>query len=120
MEIIGIDHVQIAIPAGSEEQARAFYAHVLGLEEIPKPEELARRGGLWFRCGAQQLHLGIEGDFRAAKKAHPALVVTNVAELAEVLRRAGLEPRAADDLPGVRRLFVADPFGNRLEFLERP
>ena len=120
MKIIGIDHVQIAIPAGSEHEARVFYADLLGLEEIPKPEEMARRGGLWFRCGAQQLHLGIEADFRAAKKAHPALIVTNVGELAEVLRRAGHEPRDAVDLPGVRRLFVADPFGNRLEFLERP
>lgn len=119
MRILGIDHVQIAAPAGSEAAARAFYAGLLGLEELPKPELLAIRGGVWFACGAQQLHVGIEADFRAARKAHPALVVDALDELTRRLAAAGVEVRTGEDLPGMRRAFVSDPFGNRVELVER-
>jgi catechol 2,3-dioxygenase-like lactoylglutathione lyase family enzyme len=118
MEIRGIDHVQVAIPLGSEARAREFYVEALGLLEIPKPEPLAVRGGLWLECGAQQLHLGVEADFRPARKAHPALIVVGLGELASRLAARGHAVTAGEDLPGVRRLFVADPFGNRIELVE--
>ena len=119
MRIIGLDHVQVAIPVGGEAQARAFYVGVLGLPEIPKPAELAARGGLWLECGGQQLHLGAEADFRPAKKAHPALVVDDLAALDEALTARGIPVTPGEELPGARRLFVADPFGNRIEVLQR-
>ena len=119
MRIIGLDHVQVAIPAGGEERARAFYGEALGLEELPKPDVLAVRGGLWFACGAQQLHLGVERDFRPARKAHPALLVEGLAELTRRLRDSGWDVRPGEDLPGLRRCFVDDPFGNRVELLEQ-
>ncbi len=118
MIIIGIDHVQVAIPVGGEEQARAFYVQVLGLREIAKPAVLAPRGGLWLECGQQQLHLGVEPEFRAAKKAHPALIVQGLVELMRKLTSHGNEVKPGEDLPGLRRCFVADPFGNRIELLE--
>ena len=119
MRITGIDHVQVAIPTGSEAQARSFSVGVLGLEEMPKPEVLAVRGGLWLQCGGQQIHLGIEKEFRPAKKAHPALIVDDLDELARELRKASYDVTIGEDLPGIRRLFVADPFGNRIAFLQR-
>lgn len=112
----GLDHVQLACPAGGEDDARAFYGGLLGLREIEKPEPLRARGGVWFECGAQQLHLGVEGDFRPARKAHPALRVDTVAELQSLAERLG-EVRWDDDLPGFQRFYVDDPFGNRLEVL---
>jgi catechol 2,3-dioxygenase-like lactoylglutathione lyase family enzyme len=118
MPIVGIDHVQVAIPVGSEARARAFYVDLLGLREIPKPEPLAARGGLWLVCGDRQLHLGVEGDFRAAKKAHPALVVEGIAELIERLTSSGVEVKPDDAIDGRRRAFVEDPFGNRIELVE--
>jgi ribosomal protein S18 acetylase RimI-like enzyme len=113
--IAGIDHVQVAAPPGGEEEARAFYGELLGLEELPKPERLRSRGGVWFAVGDEQLHVGIEEPFAPARKAHPALAIPRAGELsalADKLLAAG---------HGVQwdgpRLYVADPFGNRLELL---
>ena len=115
MTVTGIDHVQIAAPPGCEAAARAFYGGVLGLEELPKPEPLAARGGCWFRAGAQELHVGVEDPFAPARRAHPGLVVDDLDALVEGLARAGIEARWDDALPAVPRCHVADPFGNRLE-----
>ncbi len=119
MTIYALDHVQLAMPPGEEDAARAFYRDVLGLAEAPKPAALAGRGGVWFEAGAARLHLGVEPGFRPARKAHPALLVHNLAELLERCRQAG--GRVDDDapLPGYRRAHVFDPFGNRLELMER-
>jgi catechol 2,3-dioxygenase-like lactoylglutathione lyase family enzyme len=117
-KVRGIDHIQLAMPRGGEELARKFYGELLGLVEIPKPAHLASRGGLWFHCGPMQLHLGVEDDFRASKKAHPALRVEGLAALLEILKGAGHEVK--DDVPiaGFDRAFAFDPFGNRIELLE--
>jgi catechol 2,3-dioxygenase-like lactoylglutathione lyase family enzyme len=117
-EIIGLDHVQLAMPAGQEDLARAFYCGVLGLIEEPKPANLAGRGGVWFRGGALRLHLGVDSDFRAALKAHPALVVRGLTELAARCTAAGFNPVTDEPLEGYDRLYVFDPFGNRIELLE--
>ena len=117
-EIVGIDHVQLAMPAGEETRARAFYAGVLGLVEEPKPPNLASRGGVWFRGGSCRLHLGVEADFRPAKKAHPALLVENLAALSERCRAAGYPPVTDEPLEGYDRVYLFDPFGNRIELLE--
>ena len=116
--ILAIDHVQLAMPAGEEEKAREFYAGVLGLSEVPKPAVLAGRGGVWFASGPVQVHLGVEADFRPARKAHPAFRVQDLEALALRCRAAGYEPAFDTDLPGCSRFYVADPFGNRLEFLK--
>jgi len=113
MTVTGIDHVQVAAPAGCEAEARAFYGELLGLEELPKPEPLAARGGCWFRAGAQELHVGVEHPFTPARKAHPDLVV---GELATRLGAAGIDVSYDDTIPGTKRFHAADPFGNRLEF----
>ncbi|MCX5513263.1 glyoxalase [Kaistia algarum] len=118
MAIIGLDHVQIAMPCGREAEARAFYGAVLGLAEIAKPEELARRGGVWFEVGDRQLHLGVEADFRPARKAHPAFRVADLDAIRASLTSAGYQLIEDDALPGYDRCYVSDPFGNRLEFLE--
>jgi catechol 2,3-dioxygenase-like lactoylglutathione lyase family enzyme len=118
MKVLGIDHIQIAAPPGSEDAARGFYGGLLGLPEIPKPEVLVARGGVWFQCGPQQLHIGIESGFQPARKAHPALRVTGLSDLERSLASAGYEPQRGEDLPGIRRLFVSDPFGNRVELME--
>lgn len=111
------DHVQIAIPSGSEAVARDFYAALLGMTEVPKPAALAGRGGCWFTSGSAVLHLGVETPFQPAKKAHPAFVVDDLDTLAARLRAAGHDCRPADgELPGLRRCHAFDPFGNRLEF----
>jgi len=107
--------VQVAAPPGCEAEARAFYGGLLGLEELPKPEPLAARGGCWFRAGAQELHVGVEDPFAPARRAHPGLVVDDLDALVERLARAGIEARWDDTLPAVSRCHVADPFGNRLE-----
>jgi catechol 2,3-dioxygenase-like lactoylglutathione lyase family enzyme len=112
----GLDHVQLACPAGGEDEARAFYGGLLGLREIEKPEPLRARGGVWFECGEHQLHLGVEEDFRPARKAHPALRVVSVAELQALAERLG-DVRWDEDLPGFQRFYVDDPFGNRIEVL---
>lgn len=119
MEIVGLDHVQLAAPPGCEEDARDFFGGLLGLPELSKPEPLRSRGGVWFALGERhQLHIGVEQEFSPARKAHPAFQVAGLDALAERLAAAGHEPRWDDDLPGTRRCYVHDPFGNRLELLE--
>ncbi len=114
---VAIDHVQLAMPAGEEERARGFYRDLLGMVEIRKPPELAKRGGCWFASGAVQLHLGVEENFRAAKKAHPALRCFDYDGLTSRLRAAGVEAKEDESIPGVRRCHVFDPFGNRIEMI---
>jgi catechol 2,3-dioxygenase-like lactoylglutathione lyase family enzyme len=119
MVVYGIDHVQLAMPAAGEASARRFYGEVLGLAEIPKPPNLAARGGAWFRCGPLQLHLGVESEFRPAKRAHPALLVSNLAEMIAALEAAGFEVKYdSEPIAGFDRAFTADPFGNRIELLQ--
>ena len=117
-EILALDHVQLAMPAEKESDARDFYSGVLGLEEEPKPPNLAKRGGVWFRGGALRLHLGVEIDFRPARKAHPAILVRGLSALAEKCRTAGFPPVTDEPLEGYERVYVYDPFGNRIELLE--
>jgi catechol 2,3-dioxygenase-like lactoylglutathione lyase family enzyme len=122
ISFVGVDHVQLAAPPGGEAEARAFYGGLLGLEEITKPQALAARGGCWFQCGAQQIHIGIETEFRAAKKAHPALRLSDRAAfdglLARLTARGVAIKRDDEAIPGVTgRFFIADPWGNRLELL---
>ena len=113
-----IDHVQIAIPVGGEAQARPFYGDLLGLTEVPKPAEMAKRGGCWFEAAGVKVHLGVEQDIRANVKAHVAFVVDDVADIASRATAAGYETKANDEIDGVERVFIFDPFGNRLEFLK--
>jgi catechol 2,3-dioxygenase-like lactoylglutathione lyase family enzyme len=113
-----IDHVQLAMPAGAEEQARAFYAGVLGMVELPKPPQLAKRGGCWFASGEVQIHVGVEADFRAARKAHPGLRCGDYEGLRARLRAAGVGIHDDDNIPGVRRCHISDPFGNRIELVK--
>jgi len=114
----GIDHIQLAAPKGCEDQARHFFANILGLTEIPKPENLRARGGCWFQCGNQEIHIGVEEDFAPAKKAHPGLVVTNIADLKKTLKLHEIEWKEEPPIEGRIRIHVTDPFGNRMEFLE--
>jgi catechol 2,3-dioxygenase-like lactoylglutathione lyase family enzyme len=113
-----LDHVQLAIPPGSEEACRTFYCGLLGWTEVPKPPALAARGGLWLRAGEADVHLGVEQDFRPARKAHPAFVVDDLDDIVRRLEAAGHTPEWDDGIPGVRRFYVADAVGNRLEFME--
>ncbi len=115
---LAIDHVQIAMPIGGEAQARSFFGALLELEELPKPADMAGRGGCWFSAGTHQIHLGVEADFRPAKKAHIALQTGDLIRLRARLEAAGYD--TFDDVPvgGRSRFFSADPFGNRIEFLE--
>ena len=116
----GIDHVQLAAPPGCEAEARRFFGEVLGLEELPKPTALAVRGGLWFQCGAQQLHIGVEKDFLPAKKAHPALRLADDASIETLksrLNAAGIPTRDDHEMEDAARFFAEDPWGNRLEFV---
>jgi catechol 2,3-dioxygenase-like lactoylglutathione lyase family enzyme len=113
----GIDHVQIAAPAGCEAEARRFFGELLGLEELEKPEPLRSRGGVWFRVGTQQLHVGVEQDFAPARKAHPAFAVSRYDELVARLRSAGVQVADDASIPGVRRCYVADPWENRIELV---
>lgn len=120
MRLVRLDHVQLAMPEGGEADARRFYADALGLREVPKPPNLARRGGVWFegQGGGLRLHLGVERDFRPARKAHPAFVVRGLRDLAADLRARGFEVAADEPLEGFDRLYAADPFGNRIELME--
>lgn len=117
LPFIAIDHVQLAMPVDGEDKARLFYRDLLGMVEVAKPSELAKRGGCWFKSGNVQIHLGVERDFHSAKKAHPALRCGDYAALIEQLRRAGVEVDEPDDIPGVRRCHIHDPFGNRIELI---
>jgi catechol 2,3-dioxygenase-like lactoylglutathione lyase family enzyme len=120
MRILSIDHVQIAMPVGEEDKARAFYIEHLGFTEIQKPPELAKRGGAWFQSGPVQLHLGVESDFHPARKAHPAFVVDDLDSLIASLQRAGYETDTSQPpLEGYKRAHVFDPFGNRIELMEK-
>jgi catechol 2,3-dioxygenase-like lactoylglutathione lyase family enzyme len=115
-----IDHIQIAAPAGCESAAREFYGSILGLKELEKPPALRVRGGCWFQCGSQQVHIGVEKDFQPARKAHPAFAVVDLDELRETLTARGVPLVDDDNIPGARRFFAKDPWGNRIEFVEIP
>jgi catechol 2,3-dioxygenase-like lactoylglutathione lyase family enzyme len=120
MPVVGLHHVQVAAPPGAEPEARRFYGSLLGLEEVDKPAPLAERGGVWFRCGPQTLHVGVAADFVPAGKAHPALEVDDVGELrrlAACLVEAGVDVHWREDLPGYERFHAEDPWGNRVELL---
>ena len=112
-----IDHVQLAMPPGSEDQAVAFYQGLLDIPQVPKPPELAARGGCWFERDGLSVHLGAEDGFRPAKKAHPALVVDGIEALCAALEAAGHPVRHVEDVPGMPQWFIADPFGNRIELV---
>ena len=117
MEIVGLDHVQLAAPPDCEEEARRFFGQLLGLAELEKPEPLGGRGGVWFALGSQQLHVGVEDEHRPALKAHPALAVRDLDSLAARLEAAGVPVEWDASLPAVRRLYAADPWGNRIELV---
>jgi catechol 2,3-dioxygenase-like lactoylglutathione lyase family enzyme len=116
-QIAALDHVQLAMPAGAEDVAESFYCGVLGFTREPKPPNLAKRGGCWFRTGNVSVHLGVEADFRPAKKAHPAFVVAGLDALVARLEADGIAFKPDDELPGVTRGYVEDPFGNRIELI---
>jgi catechol 2,3-dioxygenase-like lactoylglutathione lyase family enzyme len=116
--VSGLNHIQIAAPKGCEPAAREFYGALLGMPELEKPEPLRSRGGCWFQCGTHQLHIGVEKDFHPAKKAHPAFAVADLDELRQALLAHGVKITDDSSLPGTRRFFAEDPWGNRLEFLE--
>ncbi|MFH5780152.1 VOC family protein [Heyndrickxia oleronia] len=113
-----IDHVQLAAPKGCEQEAREFFGRILGLQEIEKPEELKKRGGVWFGFDHYQIHIGIEDPFSPAKKAHPAFEIENLEELKQHLTKHSIEFSIDTQLPGANRIYVNDPFGNRIELLE--
>ena len=117
--IAALDHIQIAAPAGCESAAREFYGSLLGMREIEKPAPLRARGGCWFECGAQQLHIGVEADFHPARKAHPAFIAVDFEELREALQASGVKIVDDTSIPGTRRFFADDPWGNRLEFIAK-
>ena len=112
-----IDHVQLAMPRGEEEQARRFFRDLLGMVEIPKPRDLEKRGGCWFASGAVHIHLGVEEDFRPAQKAHPAFRCSDYSGLVSRLAERGITVIEARDIPGVGRCHIFDPFGNRIELI---
>ena len=116
--ISGLDHIQIAAPPDSEAEARNFYGELLGMEEIPKPENLKARGGCWFQCGVQEVHIGIQKEFIAAKKAHPGFTVNALEQLKSRIKDAGFAISEEPPIDGRQRFFTHDPFGNRIEFLE--
>jgi catechol 2,3-dioxygenase-like lactoylglutathione lyase family enzyme len=119
IRLVGLDHVQVAAPAGSEDAARRFYGELLGMTEVAKPAALQARGGVWFACGAHQLHVGIAETFAPAAKAHPAIAVRapDLDRLGERLAGAGWPVQWDDAIPGIRRFYTADPWGNRLELV---
>jgi catechol 2,3-dioxygenase-like lactoylglutathione lyase family enzyme len=119
LSVTALDHVQLAMPEGQEEKARAFYRNLLGIPEVGKPANLAQRGGCWFERGALKVHLGVEKDFRPALKAHPAFLVAGLAALVLKLGGAGYRVVSDEPLEGYERVYVSDPFGNRIELMER-
>jgi catechol 2,3-dioxygenase-like lactoylglutathione lyase family enzyme len=114
---IAIDHVQLAMPLDVEDQARAFYCGLLGMSEVEKPAELKKRGGCWFQSGTVQVHLGVESEFRPARKAHPAFRCFDYDGITARLRAEGVEVTDDSGIPGVQRCHIADPFGNRIELI---
>ena len=116
--VLAIDHVQLAMPPGGEDEARRFYSGLLGLSELQKPESLRDRGGVWFQCGMQEIHCGIEEPIAATRR-HPAFLIDNLDALKAALEAEGIATEYDRQLPGYRRFYALDPFGNRLEFLER-
>lgn len=120
LQIVGLDHVQLAMPPKEETKARQFYGALLGLEEIAKPEPLVNRGGCWFKGQNLVIHLGVQHDgFVPARKAHPAFVVADLVAARQRFEQAGLRVKEDNSLPQVRRFFTEDPFGNRLEFIQQ-
>jgi catechol 2,3-dioxygenase-like lactoylglutathione lyase family enzyme len=118
MPILSLDHVQVAIPVGGEKRARTFYTGILGFTEIEKPASMAGRNSIWFAAGAVNLHLGVEPEFHAAKRAHPAFIVDDLDEILAACERAGLTTKPDTSFNGFRRVHVLDPFGNRLELMQ--
>ncbi len=118
VNVIRLEHVQLAMPAGREDEATAFYEGLLGISRVPKPDHLAARGGCWFETDGLKVHLGVESDFRPAKKAHPAFIVSDVQALSEAIASAGHDVVDDEPLHGYTRVYVNDPFGNRIELME--
>jgi mannose-6-phosphate isomerase-like protein (cupin superfamily)/catechol 2,3-dioxygenase-like lactoylglutathione lyase family enzyme len=118
MQIVGLDHIQLAMPAGAEAAARHFYGELLGLAETAKPAALVDSGGCWFSGHGVQVHLGVEQEFAPARKAHPAFLVADLSACRERLAQAGIPTTPDEAVPGVRRFYAADPFGNRIEFIQ--
>jgi catechol 2,3-dioxygenase-like lactoylglutathione lyase family enzyme len=118
MHIVGMDHVQLAMPADREDDARAFYDHLLGIPEVAKPAHLAARGGCWFESGSVKVHLGVEENFAPAKRAHPAFIVRDLTSLSQQLEEAGYDLKEDQPLEGFERRYVSDPFGNRIELMQ--
>ena len=118
MHVYKVDHVQLAMPKGEEEKARLFYNGVLGIQEKPKPSHLAKRGGVWFEEGEVKIHLGVEENFVPAKKAHPALLIKDLPKLVDELKQQDYRVVEDQPLEGYNRVYVDDPFGNRIELME--
>ena len=118
MMIEALHHIQLAMPAGREDEARTFYHRLLHIPEVPKPANLAVRGGVWFERGALRVHLGVEEPFSPAKKAHPAFLVSGLEALTQRLTEAGVPTVTDEPLAGFQRVYISDPFGNRIELME--
>ncbi len=118
MPLKSIDHIQLAMPPGGEDEARSFYDTLLGVPEMPKPADMAARGGCWFEQGALKIHLGVEEGFRPSRKAHPAFIVEGLSALAARLEEGGYRPTEGGAFDGCLRFYVDDPFGNRIELIE--
>jgi catechol 2,3-dioxygenase-like lactoylglutathione lyase family enzyme len=116
--IVRLDHVQLAMPPGRESHAVRFYEGLLGIPHVPKPPHLASRGGCWFERGDLKVHIGVEKDFRPAAKAHPAFIVEDVRQLADAIAAAGYDVVDDEPLDGYDRVYVYDPFGNRVELMQ--
>lgn len=119
MIVYKLDHIQLAMPKDNEEKARAFYHGILGIPEVPKPPHLAKRGGVWFEEGDIKIHLGVDMNFTPAKKAHPAFLVKDLLQLIEILKEKKYSVVNDQPLEGYLRVYVDDPFGNRIELMER-
>ncbi len=119
MPITGLDHIQLAMPAGGEDKARVFYGQILGFKEVPKPDNLAKRGGCWFEQGTIKLHLGVERGFSPALKAHPAFLVDRLSAFLEMLAEHEVKITEDEPLAGYLRAYIHDPFGNRIELMQK-
>ncbi|WP_439272608.1 VOC family protein [Pseudochrobactrum sp. HB0163] len=119
MPIIGLDHIQLAIPPNSEDTARGFYGQILGFREVPKPDNLIKRGGCWFEHGAIKLHLGTEHSFSPALKAHPAFLIDDLAAFLKILAKHDIPITEDEPLAGYLRAYIQDPFGNRIELMQK-